>query len=297
MSDEARHLQWGAEALWQRLLPLLPGLSVEVVARAESTNTSLLDRARVPHEQRASGPDGNAPRRARRADDLLPCLLVAEHQTHGRGRQGRPWVSAPGASLTFSLALRMAPASWAGLSLAVGAALAEVLDPPAAGATPRIVLKWPNDLWLRDAGGGARKLGGVLIETAGYDAGQRLAVVGVGLNVLPQPAEGLEHGYACVQELDPGAAAPALLARVAEPLVQALQRFEHQGLAPWLAAYARRDVLAGQPVRTTLASCPEGVAEGIAADGALRVRAPDGTLQHIVGGEVSVRLQRAGPGA
>ena len=44
---DSRHLHWGAEALWQALLPLLPGLSVEVVARAESTNTALLDSARA----------------------------------------------------------------------------------------------------------------------------------------------------------------------------------------------------------------------------------------------------------
>jgi hypothetical protein len=46
-----KHLHWGAEALWQRLEPLLPGISVEVLARMESTNTRLL-RARAMSGQR-----------------------------------------------------------------------------------------------------------------------------------------------------------------------------------------------------------------------------------------------------
>src|SRR5436305_15350183 len=94
----------------------------------------------------------------RRAADLQPCLLVAEHQTHGHGRNGRVWQAAPGASLTFSLALPLAPKDWSGLSLAVGVALAQALDPPQAGAAasdaPRIGVKWPNDLWLPDGPGG-----------------------------------------------------------------------------------------------------------------------------------------------
>ena len=40
-------LQWRAEALWEQLAPYLAGLSVEVLPRAESTNTVLLDRARA----------------------------------------------------------------------------------------------------------------------------------------------------------------------------------------------------------------------------------------------------------
>ncbi len=89
MSGAEQPLDWGAEALWQQLEPLLPGLTVEVAARVDSTNTRLLDLARA-------GPDA-------------PALLVAEAQTAGRGRLGRGWVATPGASLTFSLALPFAP--------------------------------------------------------------------------------------------------------------------------------------------------------------------------------------------
>lgn len=290
MPSPAQHLKWGADALWRQLEPLLPGLSVEVVARIESTNTELLARARA-----AGG---------RRSGDSQPALLVAEHQTRGRGRLGRDWCASAGASLTFSLALPLAPLTWSGLSLAVGVALADALDPAPASRSgaagpvwqPRIGLKWPNDLWLWEGPGRGRKLGGILIETVTVGA-RRLAVVGVGLNVHPQAAQGLSQGCASLDEIDPQALAPQVLATLALPLVRALQRFEAEGLAPFLAAYALRDVLAGQPV-VTLQGAPgqapvRGLGEGLDTDGALRVRDAQGALHRVVSGEISVRLQGA----
>lgn len=287
-------LRWGAEDLWLQLQPLLPGVSVEVVARTDSTNTRLIERARAqagqrdapvtrPSELKVFGELPRAPY-GRRAGDTEPCLLVAEHQTGGRGRLGRDWLGTAGASLTFSLSMPLAPRDWSGLSLAVGVALAEALDTE----LPRIGLKWPNDLWLLDGPGRGRKLGGVLIETV--PVGQRrMCIVGVGLNVLPQEAEGLTHGYACLQEFDADASAPRALAAVAAPLVRALKRFEAEGFAPFAAGFARRDLLAGQPVTTTGSEPLHGVAEGVDERGALRVRA--GTLHTLVSGEVSVRLR------
>jgi BirA family transcriptional regulator, biotin operon repressor / biotin---[acetyl-CoA-carboxylase] ligase len=298
---------WSAEALWQQLEPLLPGLSVEVVARTDSTSTRLLERARATSGRRDGPitrpgaldaiPEPHTPH-GRRQGDTSPCLLVAELQTSGRGRLGRNWQASPGASLTFSLSLPLAPADWSGLSLAVGVALAEALEPQAGGLAdassqpPRIGLKWPNDLWLMDAPGRGRKLGGVLIETVAVGQ-RRLCVVGVGLNVLPQPTHDLSSGYACLQEIDPLATAPRAMAALALPLVVSLLRFEREGLAPFAAAFARRDLLIGQPVSTTLAEVPEGVAEGVDERGALRVRA--GSLHALVSGEVSVRLKAAPP--
>jgi BirA family biotin operon repressor/biotin-[acetyl-CoA-carboxylase] ligase len=284
MAPEDQHQNWGAEALWRQLSPLLPGISVEVLARLESTNTELLDRARAA-SRRSDAPGGHG----RRSDDTQACLLVAEHQTRGRGRLGRGWVASPGASLTFSLLLPLAPVAWSGLSLAVGSALAEALEP---GGT-RIGLKWPNDLWLMDGPGRGRKLGGVLIETVSIGA-QRMAVVGVGLNVLPQAdadTAGLSQGLAHVCELDPAASAPAVLAMVAGPLVQALQGFEAEGFPSFRAAFARRDLLAGQALLTLGTDTPvRGQGEGVGPDGALLLRSADGSLHRLVSGEVSVRL-------
>ncbi|HEY0820477.1 MAG TPA: biotin--[acetyl-CoA-carboxylase] ligase [Rhizobacter sp.] len=289
-------LQWGAESLWQRLEPLLPGLSVEVVARSASTNSALLERARVRAEPptdelvqvRRSVESGAF---GRRAADAQPCLLVAEHQTGGRGRLGRTWHASPGTSLTFSLSLPLNPVDWSGLSLAIGVAIADALDP----AGRRIGLKWPNDLWLMDATPDAgappgRKLGGILIETV--SAGSvRLAVVGIGLNVKPQPLDDLSSGYACLQELDLEATAPSALALVAEPLVRTLKTFEQEGFAPFAERYAARDLLRGQVVTTTQAGVPTGLAAGVSPKGALLVRAGE-TVHEVSSGEVSVRLAR-----
>jgi BirA family transcriptional regulator, biotin operon repressor / biotin---[acetyl-CoA-carboxylase] ligase len=296
---DGRHLHWGAEALWEALSPLLPGLSVEVVARVESTNTRLLERARqasglrdapVTRPGQLIDGAGEPPSpHGRRAGDIQPCLLVAEHQTRGRGRLGRDWQAAPGASLTFSLSLPLAPRDWSGFSLAVGVALADALEPP--GPAPaRIGLKWPNDLWLVDAPGRGRKLGGVLVETLAVGT-RRMCVVGAGLNVLPQQLEGLGHGYACLAEVDPAANAPRALACVAEPLVRAILRFEREGFAPFAEAYARRDLLRGHRVVTSGPDATEGLAEGVDERGALRVRGE--ALHTLSSGEVSVRLQDA----
>ncbi len=295
-TDTPQPLQWGAEALWEQLEPLLPGLSVEVVARIPSTNTALQERARLATAAAVVDDEAALVRRSvestafgRRSADFQPCLLVAEHQTAGRGRQGRTWQAAPGASLTFSLALPLAPADWSGLSLAVGVAIAEALDP-----TPgdkRIGLKWPNDLWLVDAadtGGLGRKLGGILIETV--PAGQRrLAIVGVGLNVMPLSVSDPSTGFASLHELDDQLSAPAVLARIARPLVLALQRFEREGFAAFAGAFASRDLLRGRTVRTTLPGLLEGVAQGVADDGTLRVQTADGDIVPVASGEVSVR--------
>jgi BirA family biotin operon repressor/biotin-[acetyl-CoA-carboxylase] ligase len=293
-----RYQHWGAEPLWQELDALLPGVSVEIVASADSTNTRLLERARQSSGHRhapvttpgqldaAEASDTRTPH-GRRNDDTRPCLLVAELQTAGRGRQGRVWHASAGQSLTFSLALPLNPPEWSGLSLAVGVALADALDPPAADSAPRIGLKWPNDLWIWDAPGRGRKLVGILIETVAVGE-RRMAVIGIGVNVLPQThAQELGSGYACLQELQPGVDAPAALKRIAAPLVRALKRFEAEGLAPFLADYRRRDLLLGQPVSTTFPGVAEGMAEGIDEHGALRVRS--GEVHALVSGEVSVR--------
>lgn len=288
-------LRWGSEALWQQLEPLLPGLSVEVVHSMASTNTALLDRAHVAADARLD--DGNVMVRrsvesgafGRRDADVQPCLLVAERQTAGRGRQGRAWKSALGESLTFSLSLPLSIADWSGLSLAVGVALCEAIG--SAGDSEigglRAGLKWPNDIWLMNGDEG-RKLGGVLIETVAAGA-RRLVVIGVGLNVQPFPAGGLNTGFACVQELDPGITAPALLARVAPPLVRAIRQFEREGFAAFAERFAALDVLRGRAVSTTRSDAAEGIAQGVSAQGALQLLTADG-LKTVMSGEVSIRL-------
>lgn len=278
-----KHQNWNVESLWQTLLPLLPGISIEVLARAESTNSALLER--VKSEAR----NGERQAYGRRAHDMQPCLLVAEHQTHGRGRLGRAWLSAPESSLTFSLALNLAPADWSGLSLAVGCAIAEALEPTdKTGPAPRLTLKWPNDIWLD-----GRKLGGILIETVAAGEG-RMAVIGVGLNIKELSAGNdgedstaqFNTGFAALNELLPDCTAPAALALIAPALVQCLLDFEQNGFAAWHQRYARRDLTLGHSVS---AGEVQGISQGVNAQGELLLQTPQGRVA-ISGGEVSVRL-------
>ncbi len=283
-------LNQAAERLWVACAPTTPGLVLDVVPEAASTNTALM----------AQG----------RRGEVWPTAMVAVRQTAGRGRRGRSWEARPGDTLTFSLGLPLqldtVPGGGSALSLAVGLALADALDAglqahhaERGGALPPAIgLKWPNDLWL-----GARKLGGILIEATpapGLTEGQRWVVIGVGLNVqpgavvpgsawLPSPAPSLGDVW--------GWLVPALL--------RATQAFERQGFAPLQAAYARRDVLLGQPVQlwTSAASLPPaagaaspgtpqpgetGTAQGVDDSGALLVHTASG-LQRWHAGDVSVR--------
>ncbi len=246
---------WPAEAVWEQVAPLLPGFTVEVLPEIDSSNSELMRRAR--------------------AGQTEPTLLVAERQSAGRGRMGRPWQGAPGDSLMFSLGLPLAPRDWSGLSLAVGLSLAESLHPD-------IGLKWPNDLWWHE-----RKLGGILIEAA-TAGGHSQLVVGVGLNIRPRPAEGLSTPPAALSELWPEASAGQALLRLAQPLVQTLLAFGHSGFAPLQARYTARDVLRGRAVHTS--DGQQGLALGVSASGALRLQQDTG-VHELHSAEVSVRPQ------
>lgn len=272
---------WNVQALWEVLRPNLPDLSIEVVDQVDSTNQTLV--------QRLHGAVRNAQGRDLRAQDLSPSLLVAQRQIAGRGRLGRNWMSRHGASLTFSLQLALERSDWSGLSLAVGLAVARAFDPTA----QRLGLKWPNDLWIKDGPDGqGRKLGGILIEGLGV-SGRRMAIIGVGLNILPLR---MAEPVAALSELWPDLTAPQALHRVMPELVRTIHMFEAQGFAAMVDDFARYDLLRGHPVVTTDAQCPQGIAEGVAADGALCVRQGDQHMR-IVSGEVSVRPAAAVAGS
>jgi BirA family biotin operon repressor/biotin-[acetyl-CoA-carboxylase] ligase len=259
---------WPQRSIERALAAVLPGFSVEVLPEIDSTNTELMRRAR--------------------SGLMAPVLLVAEQQTAGRGRLGRQWRSTPGASLTFSLGLPLAPPDWSGLSLAVGVGVAESLHPD-------VRLKWPNDLWLGDARG-ERKLGGILIETASIGA-LRYAVIGVGLNITAPHAVGLAVPAGGLQELLPGVDAAQVLERLAAPLVQAVQAFEALGFAPFQARFNARDVLREREVKVADAQggIITGSAHGVTETGALLVHTQAG-MQQITSSEVSVRPLHARPG-
>lgn len=276
MSNLNTPIKWPAEAIWEAVVPMLPGFTVEVLPEIDSTNTELMRRAKAGHVE--------------------PILLVAERQTAGRGRLGRDWhnlasrepESLP--ALTFSLGLPLAPLDWSGLSLAVGVSVAQSLH-------PAIGLKWPNDLWLKE-----RKLAGILIETA-LVGSQRYAVIGVGINIVEpapvsssgSPGPTLRTPPAWVHELLPNINAPEVLQQVALPLVQTVLAFAGYGFAPFQARFNARDVLRDRTVTLHDGQGGDidtartmGSAHGVNKVGALLVHTGQG-MQLISSAEVSVR--------
>lgn len=215
-----------------------------------------------------------------------PLLVSASRQTAGRGRLGRAWLTDQGgddAALTFSVALTLpAELDLSGLSLAVGCAVADALDPKA----ERIRLKWPNDLFLDGA-----KLGGILIETVPLPAQQRGVVIGIGLNLTPLPADAdrsaFASGHAALRALDPAATAATTLDRLAPALQAMLADFATLGFAPWQVAFARRDLAAGQRVRV---GEQPGIARGVSTRGELLLETAAG-IAPMSGGELSLRLE------
>lgn len=119
------------------------------------------------------------------ADEGAPAgaVVVADHQTAGRGRWGRSWFDAPGAALMFSVVLRpRLPRARLGLlPLAAGLACAVALE-ELAGLPLR--LKWPNDVLSR-----GRKLAGILVESRVERGALRAAVCGVGINLSQRPED------------------------------------------------------------------------------------------------------------
>jgi len=272
----------------------------------------LLDAARIRAQLPATAPapevvwsiDSTQAELLRRGSaHALPAVLLAERQTHGRGRRGRVWQSPLAAHLYLSLALRieLPLARLAGLSLVVGMSLADSLR---ALGYPGVGLKWPNDLLVD-----GRKLGGVLVDVSGEIGGPVLAVIGIGINVhMPTAhAHGIDQpwcdldGLARIAHTPPaadgreqcGLAAPlsrnALAARVIADLLTTLARFPSTGLTDVVARWRALDALHGQRIRVDDGRAPfDAQALGLAADGGLRVRTAQGE-RVLYAGEISVR--------
>jgi BirA family biotin operon repressor/biotin-[acetyl-CoA-carboxylase] ligase len=117
------------------------------------------------------------------ADRPEPGLIVlADHQTAGRGRLDRSWETPPGSALTFSAVVDpgLADQDWPLLPLAVAVAVAQGVR-RSTGLDPR--LKWPNDVLLPQRDGAEGKVAGILLERVTDSSGRALAVIGIGINV------------------------------------------------------------------------------------------------------------------
>lgn len=239
----------------------------EVLAETDSTNTRLAQLAR-------SGLPAGA-------------VCLAESQRAGRGRLGRQWISPYAANLYLSVLWRfaLAPAALAGLSLAIGVALARSLERFGVGGHG---LKWPNDL-LWDA----RKLGGVLLEFGGESEGCSHVIIGVGVNVaMPESAGGtIDQPWIDLSTVlgRTNVSRNRLAALLLSEIAIACTAFGESGLDSFLSDWRRWDAVAGRPVRLLWPGhVVEGIARGIAADGELQLDTANGRRSFAIG-ELSLR--------
>ncbi len=200
-------------------------------------------------------------------------VVVAEHQTAGRGRRGHVWEDEPGQSLLLSIVVRprLAVAHWPLLGFAAAVAVAEALE-RTAGVGCR--LKWPNDVLVA-----GRKIAGILVESR---AGSGPVIVGIGINVgqtrFPPPLAGLatsvllETGRRC----DRAGLLHVLLSR----FDAWRQRLEAEGFAPVRQRWLAFDDTIGRRVR---AGGVEGRATGLDEDGALVLEAGAGVHRLVAG--------------
>ena len=244
------------------------GLTIEIVNHCVSTNAALLACA------------DSAAAHGR--------VLAAELQTGGRGRLGRQWQSGFASSLTFSVLWRFprGTTSLAGLSLAVGVAIARVLQQRGVEAQ----LKWPNDILWR-----GRKLGGVLIEVRGEALGPCTAVIGIGLNIRLDAAQRKHIEQPVADLLETGA--PPLsrsdwLIGMLNELAHMLQGFDTVGFAQLRDEWSRYCAHHEKPVRLVLPDgrALEGIAIGVDAEGRLLVESA-GRRAAYVSAEVSLRAR------
>ncbi len=237
---------------------------------------------------------------ARRAREGSPAglLVVAEHQTAGKGRMGRTWTSPPGSGLCFSLVVHpVSPRQhWPLLSLLTSVAVARSIEDMAAGLEGarrplRVDLKWPNDVLLS-----GRKVAGILIETAEIPTGEGAAVIGVGVNVgMDSVPPGMEQSAASLSR-EAGVMVPR------RPfLVSFLRHFQEEYLLfergdrqavldHWKACSSMWN---GVRVRMSEGGAwREATTCGLSDFGTLRVRLPDGSERTLVAADVSIVIDK-----
>jgi BirA family transcriptional regulator, biotin operon repressor / biotin---[acetyl-CoA-carboxylase] ligase len=207
-------------------------------------------------------------------DTSLPegALVVADHQTAGRGRLGRTWEAPPGTAILCSLLLKPPPERHAPeLSLVAGVAVADMLE-RATGLSVQI--KWPNDVMLR-----RRKVAGCLAE--GRDGA---VVLGIGVNVN-QRSEELPEGAGSLRTLTGREwDREELLASLLDDLGHRYEEWRAGGLDAVYEGLAPRDFLRGRRVSVNGTS---GVASKIDRDGRLEIEVGHGEHVTVESGEVS----------
>jgi BirA family biotin operon repressor/biotin-[acetyl-CoA-carboxylase] ligase len=212
------------------------------------------------------GSTNDAARERAEAGAASLTLVISDHQTKGRGRAGRAWLSQPGSSLLCSMVLRAPESAESAVGAApvrIGHAVAQAIEQVSA-LEARV--KWPNDVVIPGRG----KVAGILCEAAVRQQATAYVVAGIGVNVR-------DPGRDYVS-LESSAGRALSRSELLVAIIDALRPLANNITAPLtaaeLAALRSRDILFEQEVEDD--SGLRGLARGIDATGSLLVETADG---------------------
>lgn len=213
-------------------------------------------------------------------------VCFAEHQTAGKGRRGRQWVSPYGTNIYLSILwhFQQGPAAISGLSLAIGVAVIRALNQY---QVDDIGLKWPNDIYSQ-----GKKLGGILVEVSGESDGPCSAVMGLGLNLFmaETEAKGITQAWTDVSKItgQKQLSRNILAAMLLNHLLPVIAGYESIGLDAYLDEWRGYDCLSGNFATLFIGQQSiEGIVRGIDANGMLLLERAEGNIQTFASGEVS----------
>jgi BirA family biotin operon repressor/biotin-[acetyl-CoA-carboxylase] ligase len=217
-------------------------------------------------------------------------VVIAESQTHGRGRLGRRWESPPWTNLYFSIVLRpkLAPQHAAQITLMAAVGVAEAV---ASFITQEITIKWPNDILVD-----GRKLAGILTEACCNAGRVEYVILGVGINVNTaidsMPADIRRHATSLFDLTGKNVPRENVLHRLIRDLDRCYGVLEASGFHALRPRWEARFNLRGKRVRAELnGQVVTGRACGIDRSGALVLEDENGMLKTIIAGDV-IPLER-----
>ncbi len=216
-----------------------------------------------------------------------PIWVVADHQTAGRGRSGRAWVSASGnlyASLLITTTAQITALHQ--LSLVTGVAVFNAVQSMTPQGVQGLRLKWPNDLLI-----GRSKAGGILVESTAAPGGNGyLAVLGIGLNLSARPAVDGRPDVTCLSDHGVAATTQAGVNHLDIELQAALRLWANgSGFPAIRTAWLERCGPIGEQITVQANTGPlEGTFAGLDEDGALLFDMKGGERRRCTYGDVTL---------
>lgn len=245
-----------------------------------SVKTDVIGRGNIYHYESISSTNDKAYELAEKGE-AEGAVVIAEEQTHGKGRMGRKWVSPASGGVYMSVILRPKTglADLSAITLAAGMAVVKAVR-KTSGAEAG--LKWPNDVFI-----GGKKICGILTEIKAQPDMVDFLVLGIGINVDTPPGE-LPEGAASLNTESARKVSRMELVRVVlEETEKIYFTFREEGFGALREECRSFSLLMGKrvSVKETGRSL-EGTAEDIDEKGALIVRTDDGSLTRVLSGDV-----------